>query len=60
MKSGDLLNLSLVRLLYGFAGHADEQQRPRLAKLIETAEKLGLDDLTLGGRNSQADGKTEP
>ena len=48
VQSGDLLNLTLVRLLYGLAEKADDQQRPRLAKLIETAEKLGLDDLTLG------------
>jgi uncharacterized membrane protein YqiK len=48
IKSGDMLNLTLVRLLYGLAEKADDQQRPRLAKLIETAEKLGLDDLQLG------------
>ena len=51
--SGDLLNLTLVRLLYGLAEKADDQQRPRLAKLIETAEKLGLDDLTLAGKSEK-------
>ncbi len=49
-KSSDLLNLSLVRLLYGLVEKADEHQRPRLAKLIEMAEQLGLDDLNLGGK----------
>ena len=51
MKSGDVLNLTLVRLLHGLAENADAEQRPRLAKLIEAAQKLGLDDLRLGGES---------
>lgn len=48
--SADVLNLTVAGYLGGLVGRADDQERPRLQKLLEAARQLGVDEVKLNGQ----------